>query len=584
MIEKISNIKLNKKWIIILSSVLCVVLVGILLFVFLGKRNGDKNYGENNSNSNNNSASSNTSSIIDRTKQLSGYANDTAKVIKENIYQPFEESDVVLNVYGEVGYNNLEGTIFESVPMDTACSDEDVENWKLGNKNNEVLLNDEPTKVKNHCIIKLSRSSDVSSIVSDESAYVVSNYGPYILSAYIELPDGSLITFSSGNSKSIQVNIYEKEIRVILEGGSAYFRIVKQEEGKIFTVQVGDKIFQTTGGTELFAYSSINNTYGTGFNEFYEKNKEEVEFYKELEGYDDFYGYLMNDYFAYHTASFQVVKCSGDIFTRGSNSKFEKDDGEYRFVYYPNYSVDGDKEGGYLVTSANDQRFNSFGAYATEADEIDSHKEFYQFLENQRALNKLNYGFSNIIVEKIDIDTAMKGYLAQFTSIAKQRLIDYNANKPIDDSTCSYSWFLSMLDNCGCQDGWYHIAHVGCCPNGYTYSATKNQCIRTIIVKGSCPSGTYDVGNDKCCPNGTTISSNGLSCVHSSSGKKTPPTYYPDSNNNATKEPAPNIDSNIDEGGCSPQTICDAKDANGCSFYGMYEKNGQCCMDLVCVE
>jgi hypothetical protein len=273
-----------------------------------------------------------------------------------------------------------------------------------------------------------------------------------------------------------------------------------------------------------------------------------------------------------------LIKGNGSIYTRGTNDKININEKEYRFVYYPNYSSGGDKVGDYLTI--NNYQFTSFGRYVTESDDLDSHKDFYQFLENQKALNKLNYGFDNIIVKKADISKIMKNYLAYFTSLAKQKLNDYNANKHGNDSACSYSWFLSMSDNCGCQEGWYFISHVGCCPNGYTYSASENKCVKTIVVS-SCPSGTYFVGNNKCCKNGTTLSSNGLSCV-SNSGTKSTPSYYPNSNGGATKSSSSKIKTD-NSTTCKPSVQCEVKGNSAC-VAGMYEKDGKCCMNLVCVE
>jgi hypothetical protein len=133
-----------------------------------------------------------------------------------------------------------------------------------------------------------------------------------------------------------------------------------------------------------------------------------------------------------------------------------------------------------------------------------------------------------------------------------------------------------------CKDGWYHIKGVGCCPNGYTYSETKNKCIKTIVVS-SCPSGTYEVSGNKCCPNGTTISSNGLSCVYPSSGTKSTPSYYPNSNGGATKDSSSKVTTDNSNSSCKPTTSCEAKGNSAC-VAGMYEKDGKCCMDLVCVE
>lgn len=546
-------IKLDKKKIIILGSALCIVLVGVLLFIFLGNKNDD-----------NNSISSN----INRTKLLSGYANDTEEKIKKGIYQPFEKSDITFKVYGQEGYDDLTGTNLAPVEMTTKCDEEEE---KSNTDDSTTSLGKEPVEVKNHCTISFSWQYNTADIVTGNDE----DYAR-VLVAFVELPDGSLISFSGSND--IQINIYENETRIVMEEGTAYFRIVSQADGKVFTVQVGDKIFQTIGPAEFFTYSKLTtNSYNVSRTDDYEG---EIKLFRKLSGNEKFLEYLESKFFSYYIASFQVISGNVDIYTRGTNEKMASENKEYYYVYYQNYYSDDEKAGGYLTTRFEDMKYNSLGAFVTEKDEQTVHKEFYIFLEDQKELNKLSYGFDNVTVKKANITEMMKNYLTDFNNKAKQLLADYNANKKEETSACSYSWFLSMEDNCGCDEGWYFISHVGCCPNGYTYSVSENKCIKTTIVS-SCPSGTYYVGNDKCCKNGTTLSSNGLSCV-ASSGTKSTPSYYPNSNDGATKTPYSKIKTN-NSSTCRAAVQCEAKGNSAC-VAGMYEKDGKCCMDLVCVE
>lgn len=90
--------------------------------------------------------------------------------------------------------------------------------------------------------------------------------------------------------------------------------------------------------------------------------------------------------------------------------------------------------------------------------------------------------------------------------------------------------------------------------------------------------------DEKCCKDGTTLSSNGLSCV-SSSKTKSLSSYYPNSNSGATKESSTKITtitSNDSTYMAGPS--CGSKDERSCEWYGMYEKNGECCIDLICIE
>jgi hypothetical protein len=410
----------------------------------------------------------------------------------------------------------------------------------------------------------------------------VDDFGTFWLTAYADLPDGTLVSISSYNSPYFQINIYENETRVVLSddfGGAMYFR-VPDLNGRILTVQVGNKLFKTLGNSEFMVYSK------SGFSNKTDEEKNAITEFLNFIGANKYISNINEVYSDIGARIGGFVPVSGEVsvLTRGT-TKEENINNEYRFLYYKkdykyifNINIsETDVEPEYYTNE-----YLSVGKEFSDSDYIIGKEEYYGILKDQKNLNKTNYGFNKVLSKTNDsISSIMKKYVPDFLEYSLNIIRDYNAQRA-KNSVCGND-FLDALDNCGCKDGWYHIKGVGCCPNGYTYSESKNQCVSTIIVS-SCPSGTYDVGNDKCCPTGTTLSSNGLSCV-SSTNKKTTPSYFSSDTNPATNK---TTDTNINTddnngGGCVPQAICGPKDERSCSFYGMYEKNGECCIDMVCV-
>lgn len=557
----------NKKVLLISGISLMLITLTVILFIMLRKEPDNKDIVEE----------------VVGLKYKEGYAVDTKESIEEGIYQLNETTDITYNLYGEIGWRNFNCMKETDKYYIYAYQDCNDSNSKYDVCSNEesvsgVNLSSNPYVVKNHYIVSLDSAYDSKGTYHMEGA--VDDFGTFWLTAYAELPEGTLISISTYNSPKFQINIYDKETRIIISddfGGAMYFR-VPDLNGRILTVQVGNKIFKTSGNSEFLVYSKNRLPHNT------DEEKEAVsEFFssigidKTIENIDEIYSNI-----GIKTGGFVPVSGEVYVLNRGT-SKETKISNEYRFMYYRKdykniYNLTDDSESNYFT-----YEYLSVGKEYNDSNNYIGDKEFYGVLKDQKNLNKTSYGFNKIINRSNNsISSIMKNYVPDFLEYSLNIIRDYNSQRA-KNSVCGND-FLDILENCGCKDGWYNIKGVGCCPNGYTYSESMNQCVSTVIVS-SCPSGTYSVGGDKCCPTGTTLSSNGLSCV-TSKGKKSSPSYFQSEDNNATKDVPTNIDTSSNDdngGGCVPQTICEPKDERSCSFYGLYEKNGQCCIDLVCV-
>lgn len=567
--------------------------------------------------------------ITDKSTQ-EGYANDTIEN-SENIYQPIIDSDVVFNIYGEVGWDNESGTIPAYLETSVKCEEEvtyeevnayvnnnidrlnekttqeDLEREYLTSRDlsfnsyndyynylqqepTRIHLSDEPVQIKNHCIVTLSGQFDISRTWNDNENEFTQNPE---LSAYVELPDGSLLTING--SSTFQINIYDDEIRVVLEEGLGYFRIAQQTEGKIFTVQVGDKVYKTEGGTELYAYSVkyINNS---------RSFQTEFPVFTDTEGYDEFETYFNQDgtsnSFAY-LAGIKTISGDGDIYQRGTETKIEKSKNEYRFAYYYKYTYTTDEKGGYTLNTSDIPALISLGTYVS--NDLDStmnlninnsKREYYAlFVQDQKALNKIDMGFEKIVTNSNgNIAKMMTDYIAYYTNLGTEELTKRETNSEKDTRPCSGVWFLEDSENCGCRTGWTYIREAkGCCPNGSTYSSSRNTCITTITTS-SCPFGTYEVGNGKCCKTGYTLSSDGTKCISKGNTTDKTPTYYPDSSSTDLTDSSSNTTGSscqpMNYEACFPMNISNGQCPNGIPSTGFFVKDGECChtVNMVCTE
>ena len=153
------------------------------------------------------------------------YADDSKEALSTiaQVYDT-EDSEPAFKIYSQ-RTGAIEGYEESGVEMYDTCEVEIKETDSI------TEIGNDPIERPNHCTLHFSYSS---------------------LIAYILLPDGSLI--SADSDAVLQINMYENETRIVQLNGEAYYRIAKQPEDKIFTVQMGNEVFVATG-TEIFAHA-----------------------------------------------------------------------------------------------------------------------------------------------------------------------------------------------------------------------------------------------------------------------------------------------------------------------------------------
>lgn len=221
----IPKIHLTKKQIVLVSAVVLAIIVSSIL----------KNQGKEDA--------ADQSGIQENIQENTGegYANDADETVQYNTFQKIysTETEPKILVYGEIS-DDPYGEGSKSIDLTEKCQYEDKEA-----EENIYTLGSTPIEVKNHCILSFEYQVDLSETVDT-------------LTAYIVLPDDSLVAVSSKGGPSVQVNIFEHETRIIQQNGFAYYRISPQENNDIFTVELNtlSQIFTATG-TELYAESGL---------------------------------------------------------------------------------------------------------------------------------------------------------------------------------------------------------------------------------------------------------------------------------------------------------------------------------------
>jgi len=339
--------KLTKKHIIIICIILGVLIIGSVITIHLLKGKG--------------LTSQENSRKYDYVSP-EGYANDSGKNL--SLTQDFGDESPKYKIYGEEGsvkFGTVDSTSFPlrqeeritSIHVDCGESivepteDNGVMKINIDDINEETLeytttpLGEEPVEVGNHCIVQFNTAYN--NLAAKESGELY-----YNLNSYIELPDGSLITVTSVpdifvlNDPEIQINIFENETRIVLTSGAAYFRIVQQPEGKIFSVQVWDRIFKTSGPAEFFANAD------SGLKVFDTGNTAEdqvlhPEYYTSFDGGQKFLDELStdDDGGVLETGGFRFISGDGDIWVRGTNEKVESEINKTYVVAYCSVYSDG---------------------------------------------------------------------------------------------------------------------------------------------------------------------------------------------------------------------------------------------------
>lgn len=221
------KINLTKKHIILISATLFILLASVSIYlIFKNNRTEEEN---------------NHIVNINREEENKGYADDTQEARTETYQKIYStETEPKILVYGEIS-DNPYGEGSSSLNLIEKCEYEDKEA-----EENTYTLGTTPIEVKNHCILNLTYQADLSETVDT-------------LTAYLVLPDNSLIALSSNDTPSIQINIFDHEIRVVQQTGFAYYRISPKENKDIFTIEMPlySQIFTATG-TEVYAELGFN--------------------------------------------------------------------------------------------------------------------------------------------------------------------------------------------------------------------------------------------------------------------------------------------------------------------------------------
>ncbi len=481
MFKKIFDFILsNKKKVIIIVSVLLVlIIIGVVLILFVFKEKD-------------------TNEIV---KIKDGeYANDLTTYA---VLQPIEPDDITYNIYGDIGtYNSKEYklSISEKSQGNYILSSENT----LGEYTEEVEVIENTYDLSNtahqgcnHCVVTINQKLnptqkyDIENISWDSKLY---------LNAYIELPDGSLITVSSAFSPIIQINIYENEIRIVLEKGNAYFRIAKQDKDKMFTVQIADKIFATKEGAEFFAYTYgetlDEETIGEIKNEFVSMIGEDTTFENEMES-------LFSYSNAYYLSGVKLINGDIKLTDRTFLVKEDMTEEEYIMLYY--YKMGGDTETVGNVIYISSSEYISAGYYESNRGIWGTKEDTYSFLDDQIKVDNLNIGFEDIVLNS-EVNTSE--ILTSYSTYFQEQFVEKVAAKKL--FTSEFFNATGWTEKQCATLGYYYVSSFGvCCPEGYQADLLMGNC----SAYSTCPTGKYLAEDNKCCTYGYVLSTDKTECV-----------------------------------------------------------------------
>lgn len=561
-LTQLFKLKLGKKQIIIICTILLILVVGTVLAVYLLKKD-------------------NTSPLGRAYDYVSpeGYAEDSKEYIDSNfLYQDFGKQEPKYKVYGETGYTKF-GFVdstrsplrseerITSVHVDCGenivrpkgnviiveeVSEEDIPEYTT------IPLGDEPVEVGNHCAVQFNAPYE--NMAAQEAGEINFN-----LNSYLVLPDGSLITVTSlpdifADQPEIQVNIFENETRVVMMDGGAYFRIVKQPEGKIFSIQIYDRIFKTTGPAELFA-STMNEAklWDTAGN----LSKEQVlhsEYYTSFDGGQKFLDLTKDEEGngSLDTGAFRLIAGEGDIWVRGTNEK-------EKFESNKTYIVADSQE---PTTLSGAPHISSAGYVEDEALSRYIPNTYTIFLTSQMALNKSEIGLNISGTDGKSTGNKVSAYVKHYKStwkkyIEKQikEIIAQEKQEQAEEQAREEARRSSYSLTVTCPTGMYYIGGNSCCPNGYVYNSSIDKCSKTTYYSQNTKTPRYN-------PSGSSSSSGNSSNSGSSSSSSC-------SNEGLNYE------------ACFPMDISSGQCPNGVPITSnFFVKNGECChkITMECVD
>jgi len=427
------KIDLSKKQILLI----CIPLVLLILLVttfFILKSMGKINTGEN----------------TEKNQEQQGYADDSeqAQEILLQTYTP-QDTQTTFKVYSDMQFNDA------VMEMTESCSYTD----NTEPTDTVYTVGPVPTEIKNHCLLSFTEFYGTNAFFkTDEPFY-----------AYILLPDGSLITVTTKESPTIQVNIYEKETRIVIQNGYAYFRVAPQEQDHRFSVQMMDKVMYVTG-TEFFAGTS--NTFTTeqwGHIEMYEGSGE----------------------VKLRTQDLLVMLTNDDAEQYG---EWVTKDGVTAWYWY--WSQNGGS--GKASTFYNNNVYEKVDDYGSSDKATAGYmQKVGNFIKSQMNTTLTTYGFGNY--------SSVVSQLEPFVDeniISVQELRYEVLTKEALSAQKAYDNIQAYKERLGEEAEEARKEREA--------AAKANQTVSVITsTVHKCPSGTAYVGNGKCCPTGTFLGLSG---------------------------------------------------------------------------
>lgn len=444
---KVKGFHLTKKQILLISLVTLLILLTILFFILKGR--GKINVGEK---------------AGDISGQKDGYANDSeeAMPIPLQTYTP-KDAEIKYMVYADIINKDPEVEMIES------CTYSDGTQAK----ETRYYVGREPVQVSNHCLLTFGEYEGPDSIQET-----------YFYNVYLILPDGSMITLSTKETPSIQVNMYEKETRIVQLSGYAYYRVAPQENSKNFSVQMVDRVMYVTG-TEFFAglSSSFSGDGIWGHIELYEGSAEVKLRTQDLivmmtnKDYADYGHWTKNGEWSWYWDEANA----GKIHTFYSNDSTTKTE-------TLGFAGQGDKiTWGYMSNLTN-------------------------FLTAQVESTMATYGFGNYKTVADNLEAYVDERIATEKELRQEMVIGQTAA------------YAKAYEN---YQKWYD----GLVEKGQELRAKAAAQAAASVSKGTtysiCPKGTSYAGNNKCCPTSTYLGIDGYCHEYVHTNGQTAPTYNP---------------------------------------------------------
>lgn len=339
-------------------------------------------------------------------------------------------------------------------------------------KETRYYVGREPVQVSNHCLLTFAEYDGPDSIQNT-----------YLYNVYLALPDGSLLTLSTKETPSIQVNIYDKETRIVQLNGYAYYRVAPQE-GKKFSVQMADRVMYVTG-TEFFAgiSSSFSGNGIWGHIELYEGSAEVKLRTQDLivmmtnDDYADYGHWTENGEWAWYWDEANAGKIH-TFYSNNSTTKTETFD----------FEGAGDK-----ITMGYMQNLTDF-------------------LTTQVETTMATYGFGNYHTVASSLEAYVDERIATEKELRQEMVVGEMAS--VAKAYANYQeWYDGLVEKGKELRAKAAVEAAASVSKGTTYSV--------------CPTGTSYAGNGQCCPTGTYLTSSGSCRGTSSTTGGTTPTYNP---------------------------------------------------------